>query len=146
MEEGTERGVHVVAPYGERYDEVLTAEALTFLSQLHEEFEGRRQELLADRRTRWERIATGEDPDFLAETKDLRSDRDWRVAPLAPGLHVQHHQELPYPPRTVRLPGSLRCHDDDAVHAGVHRIAGADLSPSRCTCDRWHGGVRARSA
>jgi malate synthase len=64
MEEGTERRASVVAPYGERYDEVLTVEALTFLGELHEEFEGRRQELLEDRRTRWERITAGEDPDF----------------------------------------------------------------------------------
>ena len=32
------------------------------------------------------RIAAGEDPDFLSETKQIREDPDWRVAGPAPGL------------------------------------------------------------
>jgi malate synthase len=58
-------GIRIAGRYGERYEEVLTPDVLAFLAQLHHEFEQRRQELLSDRRTCWERIAAGEDPDFL---------------------------------------------------------------------------------
>jgi malate synthase len=79
-------GIRVVGPYHDRYDEVLTPEALSFLSRLHNTFAERRCELLTERRARRERIASGEDPDFLKETKDIREDPEWRVAPVAPGL------------------------------------------------------------
>jgi malate synthase len=78
--------IRVVGPHGERFDEVLTPEALTFLSQLHDTFDERRRDLLAERGERRGRIAAGEDPDFLAETKHIREDADWRIAPPAPGL------------------------------------------------------------
>ena len=129
MEEGTERRASVVAPYGERYDEVLTVEALTFLGELHEEFEGRRQQLLEDRRTRWERINAGEDPDFLAETKDLREDRDWRVASLAPGLED----------RRVEITGpTTRSMTVNALNSGA-KVWLADFEDA--TSPTWHNVV-----
>jgi len=79
-------GIRVVGPAGERYDEVLTPDALAFLGRLHNTFDERRRELLAERSERRSRIAAGEDPDFLAETKHIREDGNWRVAPPAPGL------------------------------------------------------------
>ena len=79
-------GIRVVGPPGERYDEVLTPEALTFLHHLHNTFEERRHDRLAAREERRARVAAGDDPEFLAETKHIREDADWRVAPPAPGL------------------------------------------------------------
>src|SRR5687768_5567598 len=39
--------LEVMAPLGERYDEILTPEALAFLAELHDRFAGIRHELLA---------------------------------------------------------------------------------------------------
>jgi malate synthase len=60
---------------------VLTPEALELVALLEREFAGRRQELLAARGERQERIAAGELPDFLEETRGVR-EGDWRVAPV----------------------------------------------------------------
>jgi malate synthase len=79
-------GVRVAGPMHDRYDEVLTEEALDFLAGLHRAFDGRRRELLELRRQRYAELAEGGTLDFLAETKDVREDDSWRVAPHAPGL------------------------------------------------------------
>jgi len=64
---------------------VLTAEALDLVVALQREFAGRREELLLARAERQERIAGGELPDFLEETRSVR-DGDWRVAPVPDDL------------------------------------------------------------
>lgn len=61
--------------------EILTPEASRFLMQLAHSFEPRRQELLARRRARQQRIDAGQLPDFLPETAAIRAD-EWRVAPI----------------------------------------------------------------
>jgi malate synthase len=60
---------------------VLTDEALAFVVRLQREFDPRRRELLAKRAERQERLAAGELPDFLEQTRAIREDPDWRVAP-----------------------------------------------------------------
>jgi len=54
---------------------ILTPEALGFVAELHERFGGRRLELL---RARVERHAPS---GFLAQTREIREDASWRVAP-----------------------------------------------------------------
>jgi len=76
----------VIGPLAERFDEVLTAEALAFLVALDSEFAARRVALLDTRRARRDRYASGQLPDFLPETAGIRADPTWRVAPPAPGL------------------------------------------------------------
>ena len=76
----------VIGPMADRFDEVLTAEALDFLVALDSEFAARRVALLDTRRARRDRYATGQMPDFLPETAGIRADPTWRVAPPAPGL------------------------------------------------------------
>ncbi|MDY6077650.1 malate synthase A [Mobiluncus sp.] len=76
-------GTEVVA---EREDEILTPEALTFLKKLHVNFSGRRAELLRDRHDRRQQLVNGRLPRFLVETKGVREDDSWKVAPLGPGL------------------------------------------------------------
>jgi malate synthase len=78
--------IEIRAPLEERFDEVLTDEALAFVGELHERFEPGRQELLRRRAERRERFAAGESLDFLGETSELR-EGDWRVAP--PPLDLQ---------------------------------------------------------
>ncbi|GAB3623411.1 malate synthase A [Mariniluteicoccus endophyticus] len=67
-------------------DEVLTPEALEFLVKLHDVAHDRRQELLHARRERRNEIASGKDPKFLEETRHIREDDSWKVAPIGPGL------------------------------------------------------------
>ncbi|HEY0694538.1 MAG TPA: malate synthase A [Kribbella sp.] len=76
----------VTGPMHERYDEILTPQALELIALLHRALDGRRLELLERRRARVEAIAQGGTLGFLPETEGIRSDLDWRVAPPAPGL------------------------------------------------------------
>ncbi|HEY4020183.1 MAG TPA: malate synthase A [Pseudonocardiaceae bacterium] len=62
----------------ERGDEILTPAALAFLEDLHRRFAARRNELLAARATRRQRIAETGRLDFLPETRDVR-EADWKV-------------------------------------------------------------------
>jgi malate synthase len=78
-------GVEITGPMGDRYDEILTTEALELIAELHRTFDARRRELLARRREREADLANGGTLDFLDETKDVR-EAEWRVADPAPGL------------------------------------------------------------
>ena len=60
---------------------VLTQEAREFLTELHRRFEPRRQELLAARHERAQRLRDGELPAFLDQTRHVR-EGDWRVEPV----------------------------------------------------------------
>ena len=64
-----------------RTDDVLTADAVSFLTDLEREFDGRRRELLARRAERLGALAGGELPDFLTDTASVR-EGDWRIAPF----------------------------------------------------------------
>src|SRR3954452_10606344 len=79
-------GVEVAGPLGERYEEILTPEALGLLAALQRELGGRRKELLAARAERQRRLSAGGTLDFLPETASVREDGTWRVAEPAPGL------------------------------------------------------------
>ena len=79
-------GVEITGPAGDRYDEILTPEALGLIAALHREFGPRRAELLAARAARQEELSAGAMLDFLPGTRPVREDRSWRVAPPAPGL------------------------------------------------------------
>ena len=78
--------VAITAPVHDRFDEILTDDALAFLARLHHEFEPRRRELLEARDRRYAELANGGTLHFLDETKDVR-EGDWQVAEPAPGLH-----------------------------------------------------------
>ena len=82
----TKPWIEVTAPLGERYDEILTPEALAFLAALHDRFAGIRHDLLAARMQTRVHSANGRDPKFLPETDAVRRDRSWRVAGAGPGL------------------------------------------------------------
>ncbi|TAM69398.1 MAG: malate synthase A [Microbacteriaceae bacterium] len=76
----------VIGPMLDRYEEVLTPEALALIGELHRQFDTRRRELVAQRRARVARLAEGAVFDFLEETRSIREDSTWRVAAAAPGL------------------------------------------------------------
>jgi malate synthase len=73
--------VEVLASAGGSGERILTDDALAFVAELQREFGPARSELIAARAERQQRIAAGERPDFLPETRSLREDRSWRVAP-----------------------------------------------------------------
>jgi malate synthase len=79
------RGVEVRAPLEERYDEVLTEEALDLVASLHRELDDRRRELLQARQSRQAELDAGGTLDFRGDTRDVR-DGHWRVAPPPPDL------------------------------------------------------------
>ena len=65
-----------------------------------------------------------------------------RAERRALGLHVQRDQELPRPgARDFLLPDRNSRDDDRAVHAGLHRAAGAHLPQARRARHRRDGGV-----
>jgi malate synthase len=69
----------VLGPVEGRAAEILTPEALAFVSGLQRRFGPERERLLAARTERQRRLDAGELPDFLDETRELR-DSDWTVA------------------------------------------------------------------
>ena len=68
-----------------QYQEILTPEALEFITALADRFDGTRQELLAHRHGRQKLLDGGELPGFLRETAEIRA-ADWKVAPIPPAL------------------------------------------------------------
>jgi malate synthase len=73
----------VVGTMEDRFDEVLTPPALAFVADLQRAFGARRAALLAARRERRAQAATTGRLDFLSETREIREDASWRVAPPA---------------------------------------------------------------
>ncbi|HEX6499825.1 MAG TPA: malate synthase A [Micromonosporaceae bacterium] len=78
-------GVEIRGPIRDRYDAILTPDALRFLADLQRSFGARREELLARRQDRQRDLMAGGTLDFLPETKDVREGQ-WQVPPPAPGL------------------------------------------------------------
>jgi malate synthase len=66
-----------------RFEEVLTVDARALVAEHHRQLGPRRTELLAARRDRRQLAADTGRLDFLDETKDVREDTSWRVAPVA---------------------------------------------------------------
>src|SRR5436305_1291447 len=82
----TVEGVEVHGPQVEGSEEVLTPEALAFVAALHREFSGVRDELLSARREAQARRDSGELHAFLDDTRSVREDDGWRVAPAPDDL------------------------------------------------------------
>ncbi|MGD8167502.1 malate synthase A [Herbiconiux sp. P16] len=78
--------IAVHAEHGDRFDEILTPEALAFVARLHDQFAGRRQERLNDRMLQRKAIENGRNLRFLPETSAIRDNTEWRVAGAGPGL------------------------------------------------------------
>jgi malate synthase len=76
--------VEIAGPLGPRFEEVLTAEALDLVALLHDEFDGRRRELLDARAARQAELDAGGTLHFPAATREIR-EAEWTVpaAPLA---------------------------------------------------------------
>ncbi len=73
--------IELKAPSKKGYEQILTADALSFFAKLQRKFGPERDRLLALRKERQVGIDLGERPDFLLETTNIR-EADWTVAPL----------------------------------------------------------------
>ncbi len=82
-------GMTISAEITPAFAEILTPEALALVAKLHRAFQPRRKALLAARAERVKRLDAGERPDFLAETKHIREDASWKVAPLPKALECR---------------------------------------------------------
>jgi malate synthase len=78
-------GVEIHATTSDKYDAILTPEALAFAVALQREFNPTRKHLLAAREARQIRLDAGERPDFLPDTASIR-EAEWTVAPLPADL------------------------------------------------------------
>lgn len=63
------------------YETILSPEAIEFVSELVEQFSGRREELLKYRKSRQEELELGKLLDFLPETEYIRNSV-WSIAPV----------------------------------------------------------------
>ena len=88
--------------------EILTEDALTFLSALHRTFESTRQDLLIARETAQQRLDSGIPLDFPAETAHIRADPSWLCAPPGPGLE-DRRVEITGPPERKMVVNALNC-------------------------------------
>ncbi|WP_085991424.1 malate synthase A [Oceanobacillus senegalensis] len=69
----------------QKYEEVLTPGAISFLQRLHLHFDERRRDLLARRHQRQQELNNGKGLDYLSETKTIRKG-DWTIAPMPSDL------------------------------------------------------------
>ncbi|MEL7233067.1 MAG: malate synthase A, partial [Chloroflexota bacterium] len=78
-------GVEITGEIKPGYEEILTAEAVAFITKLERAFGQRRRDLLAQRVERQKQIDAGTMPVFLEETKHIR-EGEWQVAPTPPAI------------------------------------------------------------
>ena len=81
----SEDSVDIVGPQVQRSEEILTADALDFVADMHRQFQARRAELLRRRKARREEIARTGALDFLPDTAEIRA-AEWTVAPAPADL------------------------------------------------------------
>ena len=100
-------GLEIRGPISEQHREILTPEALAFLSGLFGKFEARRQELLAARVARQAQLDNGVLPDFLESTKSVR-EAAWKVAPAPADLN-DRRTEITGPVDRKMVINALNC-------------------------------------
>ncbi|WP_094770252.1 malate synthase A [Microbacterium gorillae] len=86
MTENTNPRFEVLGEIEPRFEEILTPEALRFLTALHDSFGARRQDRLRERYEGQKAINAGYTPTFAAATAAIREEPTWRVAGPGPGL------------------------------------------------------------
>jgi len=74
-------GVEVLGPQSPESGAILTAQALSFLADLHRTFDSSRLTLLDRRHKRQADFSRGQRPDFLKETLAVR-EAEWKIAPI----------------------------------------------------------------
>ncbi|MBI5030820.1 MAG: malate synthase A [Chloroflexi bacterium] len=83
-------GVHVSGSVSSDFEKIVSSDALEFVAALERNFGERRRTLLRNRADRQALFDSGNNPDFLEETKAIRQDASWRVAPIPADLQRRH--------------------------------------------------------
>ena len=78
-------GIRIIGAMHPGFDNILTSDAQDFLLQLHRKFNKRRSELQQYRRKIHQGFQSGKQPDFLIETKNVRS-MEWQVGNIPDDL------------------------------------------------------------
>ena len=110
---------------------ILTPDALAFIEELHQRFRPTRDNLLAARVDRRNRVAAGEGLDFLPETASIR-EGDWRVAE-APAALTDRRVEMTGPASPAKMA-------INALNSGA-KVWLADLEDAHTPT--WHNVVDA---
>ena len=100
-------GVTLRGGVSQRYGEILSPQALTFVAKLARKFEGRRRELLALRARRQAEFDAGRLPDFLPETRPIR-ETDWTVGQVPRDLQ-DRRVEITGPTDRKMVINALNC-------------------------------------
>ena len=100
-------GVTVRGGVSQRFAEILSPQALTFVAKLARKFESRRRELLALRAHRQAEFDSGRLPDFLPETRPIR-ETDWTVGPVPRDLQ-DRRVEITGPTDRKMVINALNC-------------------------------------
>ena len=72
------KNMKIIGKILSRYSEIISDEALQFIQEIHEQFNGTRLKLLNERKKRQKSIDNGYKLDFFNETKKIR-DADWKI-------------------------------------------------------------------
>jgi len=78
-------GLNLIGEMTKEFAEILTPEAIRFVTSLEQTFGDRRRELLQKRQERQQQIDAGKLPDFLEETAEIRKG-SWTIDPLPDDL------------------------------------------------------------
>ncbi|WNJ18134.1 malate synthase A [Pontibacter sp. G13] len=130
-------GVEILGEFDPRFLEVLTPEALQFVTELHRKFNPTRLGLLDLRLERQAALDRGEKPQFLAHTSSIR-EGDWKVAPVPHDLQD----------RRVEITGPVdRKMIINALNSGA-KVFMADLEDSNSPTweNAMHGQINLRDA
>lgn len=116
-------------PYGEQEKQILTAEAVEFLTELVTHFTPQRNKLLAARIQQQQDIDNGRLPDFISETASIR-DADWKIRGIPADLE-DRRVEITGP---VEQDGDQRAQRQcESLYGRFRRFTGTRLEQS----DRW---------
>ena len=106
-EKSWETGVEIAGPAVPGVDEILSAEACSFVAKLERRFGAERRRLLEAREAFQARIDAGENPAFRPETKAIR-DGDWTVAGTPDDL-LDRRVEITGPVDRKMIINALNC-------------------------------------
>ncbi|MFF9641182.1 malate synthase A [Kitasatospora aureofaciens] len=126
--------IEILGEHEPRFEEILTPEALAFLTRLDAAFADHRTELLAERSRRAAALADGGTLDFLPHTRTVREDPSWRVAGAGPGL-ADRRVEITGPPERRMTVNALNsgakvwlADFEDATSPTWHNIVSGQLN------------------
>src|SRR3954470_8989475 len=86
----------------DRYEDILTDDALNLVAELQRERGPTREQLLAARREKQAERDQGQNPDFLEGTKGIR-EGEWQVTPVPDDLQDRRGRNTPPTHRTTGL-------------------------------------------